>query len=43
VPHVDFLLPKKSIVQQRQQVLSLRFLLLPLLVGIWVWRRHRRR
>jgi hypothetical protein len=42
-PHVDFLLPKKSTIQQRKQIFNLRLRLLPLLVGIWARRRHRRR
>jgi hypothetical protein len=41
-PHVDLLLPKKPTVEERQQILGLRFRLLPLLVGIWPRRRYRR-
>jgi hypothetical protein len=33
-PHIDFLLPQKPTVEERQQIFSLRFGFLPLLVGI---------
>jgi hypothetical protein len=39
-PHIDFLLPQKPTVEECQQIFSLRFGLLSLLVGIWPRRRH---
>jgi hypothetical protein len=42
-PHVHFLLPQESTVEQGQQVFGLHFGLLPLAVWIWLRRGHRRR